>query len=129
MNLSSVCGIPLMDDLGNYLGVLIFHKRLTKESYTHLMDRVMKKLGDWKGELSRRAALEINVVPLPIMDRCHTPDNVCWGLESDGKYSVGSAYNVLTGLEEPSVTELRLDCICTVQNGLDSLFGWLTSID
>lgn len=41
MNLSFLCGIH---DLGNYLQVIILHKRLIKEAYTDLMGRVMKKL-------------------------------------------------------------------------------------
>ena len=48
--LSKKSGIPLTADLGVYLGVPIVHGRASKELYAPLVDKVLKRLVDWKGK-------------------------------------------------------------------------------
>lgn len=46
--LSSLCGIPLTDDLGIYFGVPIIQKRASKDHYARLIDKVRNRLSSWK---------------------------------------------------------------------------------
>jgi len=41
-------GIPFMEDLGKYLGISTLSKRVTKETFKYVIDRVHKRLSGWK---------------------------------------------------------------------------------
>ncbi|KAA3474533.1 reverse transcriptase [Gossypium australe] len=77
--LSQVCGIPLTNDLDKYLGVPLIHKRASKEMYCYIIDRVMKKLDDWKGKILSFAGRGIlirstmSVIPLYTMQSALLP--------------------------------------------------------
>lgn len=43
-------GIALSADLGKYLGVPLIHKRVTKATFAPVVDKVRKRLANWKGK-------------------------------------------------------------------------------
>ncbi|KAI9122784.1 hypothetical protein K1719_005673 [Acacia pycnantha] len=49
--LSQILGIGLTPELGKYLGVPILHKRATKLTFAPLIQKVGRKLANWKGSL------------------------------------------------------------------------------
>lgn len=53
--LSLSSGIPLTTDLGTYLGLPIIHSRINKETYSNLLDLVLKRLAAWKGLICNKA--------------------------------------------------------------------------
>ncbi|KAL6194708.1 hypothetical protein ACLB2K_035785 [Fragaria x ananassa] len=48
MHISDICGSPLSDDLGNYLGVPLLHSRVTPDTYKGLVEKVQLRLASWK---------------------------------------------------------------------------------
>ena len=46
--ISDIIGIPITEDLGKYLGVPTLSKRVTKAPFQHVVDRVDKRLSDWR---------------------------------------------------------------------------------
>ncbi|KAI9079653.1 hypothetical protein K1719_038274 [Acacia pycnantha] len=51
MELSQSMGIGITADVGKYLGIPLFHRRVTKLTYYPLIDKVKKRLASWKGKL------------------------------------------------------------------------------
>lgn len=47
-DLSSVLGIAATEDLGMDLGAPLIHKKLSKKSFTFILDKMRKKLSGWK---------------------------------------------------------------------------------
>lgn len=47
--LSAAIHIPSMNDFKTYLGFMVLHKRKNNHRFTHLVDKVRKKLTNWKG--------------------------------------------------------------------------------
>lgn len=45
--ISDYCGIKLTTDLGKYLGVPMLHKRVTKQEFNHIIDKVQDRLAGW----------------------------------------------------------------------------------
>lgn len=45
---ASLCGSPITDCLGKYLGVSVIHGRITKFTYTNVFERVQDRLAAWK---------------------------------------------------------------------------------
>ncbi|OMO53937.1 reverse transcriptase [Corchorus capsularis] len=68
--LSSLCGIPLGQDLGTYLGVPIIHTKVTRSTYSYVIDRVLKKLANWKGKVlsyaGRRTLIQSSLSSIPV---------------------------------------------------------------
>ncbi|KAL6203603.1 hypothetical protein ACLB2K_027303 [Fragaria x ananassa] len=48
MHISNICGSPLSDDLGNYLGIPLLHSRVTPDTYKSLVEKVQLRLASWK---------------------------------------------------------------------------------
>lgn len=48
--ISARCQIPLTADLGKYLGVPLIHKRVSKTTYYHILEKVQDRLAGWKAE-------------------------------------------------------------------------------
>ena len=46
--LSARCQIPLTADLGKYLGVPLIHKRVSKTTYYHILEKVQDRLAGRK---------------------------------------------------------------------------------
>ncbi|CAL9017991.1 unnamed protein product [Prunus brigantina] len=44
----NICGSPLIDCLGNYLGVPLIQSRITKDTYVGIVDKVQRRLASWK---------------------------------------------------------------------------------
>ena len=69
-SLSTLSSIPLTNNLGTYLGVPIVHGRMTKNTYAPLVDKVLKKLADWKGKVlsqaGRRTLIQSTTSSIPL---------------------------------------------------------------
>lgn len=48
--ISNVCGSPLTNDLGRYIGMSMIHSRVTKHIYATLIDKVEGRLASWKSK-------------------------------------------------------------------------------
>ncbi|OMO84846.1 reverse transcriptase [Corchorus capsularis] len=85
--LSSLCGIPLGQDLGTYLGVPIIHTKVTRSTYSYVIDRVLKKLANWKGKVlsyaGRRTLIQSSLSSIPVytMQTALLPVSVCEKLD------------------------------------------------
>lgn len=42
--ISSICGSPLTNDLGKYLGMPLVHSRVSKQTYAEVFDNVQNRL-------------------------------------------------------------------------------------
>ncbi|KAK4283978.1 hypothetical protein QN277_000873 [Acacia crassicarpa] len=51
MELCSMLGFQVTPDLGKYLGVPLYHKRVMKGSYKGIFDKVRNKLSGWKASV------------------------------------------------------------------------------
>ncbi|VVA29155.1 PREDICTED: ribonuclease H At1g65750 [Prunus dulcis] len=49
--ISNICGSPLTDNLGKYLGVPLLHYGPNKATFNSLLDKVHRRLVGWKGKL------------------------------------------------------------------------------
>ncbi|CAL1412960.1 unnamed protein product [Linum trigynum] len=98
--LSDKVAIPLVTNLGRYLGIKAIHGRVTKSRYQALILRIQKKLAPWKARrLSLAARLTVTrsvspAIPTYSMQSELIPKNVCnaidkinrdfiWGKEED----------------------------------------------
>ena len=45
-----ICGSPSTDNLGKYLGMSLFHSRITKYTYANIVDKVQNRLSGWKSK-------------------------------------------------------------------------------
>ncbi|XP_039042210.1 uncharacterized protein LOC120181045 [Hibiscus syriacus] len=85
--LSELCGIPLTDNLGTYLGVPIIHKRVNAGTYDSLIEKVMKRLAGWKGRVLTMAGRKTliqsvtNAIPIHMMKTSVLPVSVCRKLD------------------------------------------------
>ena len=86
-SLSTLSSILLTNNLGTYLGVSIVHGRVTKNIYAHLVNKVLKKLADWKDKVlsqaSRRTLIQstTNSIPLHTMQTVLLPLGICKKLD------------------------------------------------
>ncbi|KAK9911811.1 hypothetical protein M0R45_035700 [Rubus argutus] len=48
--ISAICGSPLTDDLGKYLGMPLVYSRVSKNTYAELIDKVQGRLAGWKSK-------------------------------------------------------------------------------
>ncbi|CAL2229209.1 unnamed protein product [Prunus armeniaca] len=49
--ISFICGSPLTENLGKYLGMPMLHSRITQTTYGGLVDKVHSRLASWKSKL------------------------------------------------------------------------------
>ncbi|OMO68562.1 reverse transcriptase [Corchorus capsularis] len=76
------------DDLGRYLGVPLLHRRVSRHTYDHLVDRVKKRLASWKANslsLAGRATLVQSVtssMPVYTMQTSKLPSSVTNQIDS-----------------------------------------------
>ncbi|KAI8563661.1 hypothetical protein RHMOL_Rhmol03G0126400 [Rhododendron molle] len=100
--ISDFCGIKLTNDLGKYLGVPLMHKRMSKQDFNHIVDKVQNRLAGWVANtlmLAGRSTLVRHVsstIPNYTMQTMHLPSSVCdrldrinrnflWGDTTGGK--------------------------------------------
>ncbi|CAL2225697.1 unnamed protein product [Prunus armeniaca] len=85
--ISYICGSPLTNNLGKYLGMLLLHSRVTKATYESLVDKVKHRLASWKGKflsLAGRATFIQAVtasIPIYAMQTTKLPATVCDDLD------------------------------------------------
>lgn len=81
------CGIAMTDDLGKYLGVPLIHKRVTKHTYSHIVEKVQARLTGWKANclsLAGRATLVqavTSAIPTYTMQATSIPKTTCNAIE------------------------------------------------
>lgn len=100
--LSNICGSPLTDDLGTYLGVPLLHSRVTRDTYKGIIKKVQLRLASWKSHTlfmeGRHTLIQSGTAALPIytmqyvklpMFVCDTLDhlnrNFLWGHNEEKK--------------------------------------------
>lgn len=102
--ISRVCGSPLTNDLGKYLGMPLIHSRVNKHTYAALLDEIQSRLSSWKSKVlsmaGRLTLISSVTASIPIysmqtaklpVQLCHDIDklnrNFLWG-DIDGKKKV-----------------------------------------
>lgn len=80
-------GIPSTSNLGMYLGIPLFHDRLTSRHFQYLEERVRGKLGIWQSHLLSRVAKLLliqsvcSAIPTYAMNVCKLPGKTVTTLE------------------------------------------------
>lgn len=90
----------MTDDLGKYLAVPIFHKRVGLNTFKFVIDKVNQRLSSWKartlsfaGRVTRAKSV-VQAMPTYVMQSCELPGGICdevdkicrkfiWGDETD----------------------------------------------
>ncbi|KAK4258548.1 hypothetical protein QN277_004989 [Acacia crassicarpa] len=100
---SELCGslgFSITSDLGKYLGVPLHHKRVTKESFHYVVDKVKTRLSSWKARSlssAGRATLISSVttaIPGYVMQTSSLPSSTCEILDqSNRQFLWGSTEN------------------------------------
>lgn len=49
-DISKICGSPLTEDLGKYLGMPLIHSRVSEGTYAEILDKVQNRLSGWKSK-------------------------------------------------------------------------------
>lgn len=85
--ITNTLGVEYVNDLGNYLGVTLFHKRVTNATYSFVVDKVHKRLNGWNVKmlsLAERVTLAKSVlfsIPSYFMQSALIPKEVCLEIE------------------------------------------------
>lgn len=85
----------MTDDLGKYLGVPILHKRVNQGSFLFILDKVDKRLGNWKAKTFSFAGrvtltqLVLQALPTYVMQFVHLPRHICDEID---KKNVGNLF-------------------------------------
>lgn len=85
--LSTNLGIATTRDLGRYLSVPVLHNRITKETYSYLVDKVHSRLAGWKAkQLSMAGQITLirsvlALIPTYTMQTIHLPASICDSLD------------------------------------------------
>ncbi|XP_061998979.1 uncharacterized protein LOC133716290 [Rosa rugosa] len=51
VDISKICGSPLTNDLGKYLGMPLIHSRVNKNTYASIFDKIQCRLSSWKSKV------------------------------------------------------------------------------
>lgn len=84
---SRICGSPLTDNLGKYLGMPLLHFKITKTTYSKLVDKVHARLASWKSKVlsiaGRATLIQAVTSAIPVYAM------VAWGLsrKDDGLWA------------------------------------------
>ncbi|KAI5352205.1 hypothetical protein L3X38_005096 [Prunus dulcis] len=82
-DISHICGSPLTNNLGKYLGMPLLHSRVTKSTYNNLVDKVHARLASWKSRVlssAGRATLiqaVTSAIPVFAMQTAKLPMSIC----------------------------------------------------
>ncbi|KAM1268507.1 hypothetical protein ACFX13_000857 [Malus domestica] len=83
LELSRICGFPLTNDLGKYLGVPLIHSRITKNTNKGLVEKAQAWLFVWKvNSLSLAGRVTLvqsvtSVIPFYAMQTIKLPVTIC----------------------------------------------------
>ncbi|KAK9911967.1 hypothetical protein M0R45_035844 [Rubus argutus] len=86
-DISTICGSPLTNDLGKYLGMPLIHSRVNKYTYAGILDKVQSRLSSWKCKvlnLAGRLTLINSVtaaIPNYAMQTVRLPMSICNDLD------------------------------------------------
>ncbi|KAK4265131.1 hypothetical protein QN277_026221 [Acacia crassicarpa] len=116
--LSTVLGFTQTADLGKYLGVQLHHKRVGKESFQAVVDKVKERLSRWQASsfsLAGRTTLISSVssaIPAYTMQTSHLPSSVCESLDKQNRAflwgSIAESWKVpLVAWDEVCMTKQR----------------------
>ena len=81
--LSNALGVRLTSELGKYLGVPLFHDRVSKQHFLYIIDRMSSRLNAWWASslsLASRVTLAqsaLATIPSYIMETTRIPLNIC----------------------------------------------------
>lgn len=87
-SIANIAGFQFTVDIGRYLGFPIFQKRVTKEDFNFIFDRINSRLADWKCKLLNKAGRltlaqsVISAMPSYCMSQVWVPQGVCDKLDS-----------------------------------------------
>lgn len=74
------CQIPLTADLGKYLGVPLIHKRVSKTTYYHILEKVQDRLAGRKAEqlsmAGRTLLVQSSAIPVYTMQTTRIPEAI-----------------------------------------------------
>ncbi|XP_004306074.1 PREDICTED: putative ribonuclease H protein At1g65750-like [Fragaria vesca subsp. vesca] len=82
-----MCGSPLTNDLGKYLGMPLIHSRVNKHTYDGIFDQVQSRLSSWKSKvLSMAGRLTLiqsvsSAIPNYAMQTAKFPVSLCENLD------------------------------------------------
>ncbi|CAL2239820.1 unnamed protein product [Prunus armeniaca] len=83
--INDICGSPLADNLGKYLGMPLIHSRITSSTYCSLVDKVQKRLATWKSKLlslpGRATQAVTAAIPIYAMQTVKVPMSICEELD------------------------------------------------
>ncbi|KAL6188945.1 hypothetical protein ACLB2K_040335 [Fragaria x ananassa] len=85
--ISSICGSPITEDLGVYLGMPLIHSRVSAATYANLVDKVQTRLASWKSKtlnMAGRLTLIQSVtssIPIYAMQTAKLPVHTCERLD------------------------------------------------
>ncbi|KAL6125591.1 hypothetical protein ACLB2K_073647 [Fragaria x ananassa] len=85
--ISSICGSPITEDLGVYLGMPLIHSRVSAATYSNLVDKVQTRLASWKSKtlnMAGRLTLIQSVtssIPIYAMQTAKLPVHTCERLD------------------------------------------------
>jgi hypothetical protein len=85
--ISNICGSPITNDLGKYLGMPLIHSWVTKTTYAGLVDKVQTRLASWKNKhLSMPGRITLiqavtSLIPTYAMQTAKLPSSTCAQLD------------------------------------------------
>ncbi|KAK3183221.1 hypothetical protein Dsin_030507 [Dipteronia sinensis] len=111
--IARVCGSPLTNNLGKYLGVPLIHRRVSNQTYSDLVEKTQKRLAAWKSDtfsLAGRATLIKTVTSALLvytMQAAKLPSEICHKLDKLNR-------NFLWGhtLDKKTVHLISWDIVC-----------------
>ncbi|XP_048422575.1 uncharacterized protein LOC125469371 [Pyrus x bretschneideri] len=83
IEIANICGSPLTSDLGHYLGVLLLHSRVNKETYGNIVEKVQRRLSAWKSNTLSMAGRLVylqsvaSAIPIYSMQSTRLPVSIC----------------------------------------------------
>ncbi|KAJ4822002.1 hypothetical protein Tsubulata_036438 [Turnera subulata] len=114
-------GYTITDDLGTYLGVPLIHRRVTRQTYVGVLERVSRRLSSWQSHLlsfAGRVTLKQSVLaslPLYTMQTVLLPVSLVQDLERPCR---GFIWGSSGGVRRVHLTPWRLVCSPKAQGGL-----------
>ncbi|KAK9939901.1 hypothetical protein M0R45_016581 [Rubus argutus] len=120
-DISNICGSPLTDDLGKYLGMPLIHSRVNKHTYSSILDKAQNRLASWKSKvLSMVGRLTLihsvtAAIPLYAMQTARLPMSICNKLD---KINRDFLWGDSEGLKKPHLVNWDTVCLPKLHGGL-----------